>query len=165
MNRVVTVPDEALLRLACKSEEGEESTTMYDVDQALVDELAYLMETPKDERPKISCLGREWILAVRAMGGLSLCYDRRDPQFCWTGGWFVILENDSQSILLLAPLASFSMPIRNAIFEYPEREEKRSLYTQWLIEAAAKTNGYLIEEFKRLPRYQQRGMLLEVEKR
>jgi len=30
-----------------------------------------------------------------------------------------------------------------------------------MIEGAAKENGYLIEEFKRLPKYQQRAMLLD----
>ena len=89
----------------------------------LVDELAYLIETPKDERPRISCLGGEWILIGRAMGG------------------------------------------RNAIFEYQEREEKHSLYTPWHIEGAARANGYLIEEFRHLPKYQQRGMLLEQKRR
>ncbi len=61
MSRVVTIPDHALLSLACKSEE----LTMYHVDQPVVDELAYLMETPKDERPGIFCLGREWIIEAR----------------------------------------------------------------------------------------------------
>jgi hypothetical protein len=159
MNHVVPIPDHALLRLVCKSETGDQ--TMYDVDQTLVDELAYLMESPKDERPGIFCLGREWILTGRTMGGLSLSNDKRDLQFCWSGGWFVILESGNDSMNLLGPLACFSIPIRDAIFEYQEREEKRSLYTPWLIEAAAKANGYLIEEFKRLPQYQQRGMLLD----
>jgi hypothetical protein len=33
------------------------------------------------------------------------------------------------------------------------------------IEGAAKASGYLIEEFKHLPQYQQRGMLLEQKRR
>jgi hypothetical protein len=94
MSRVVIIPDHALLRLTCNSETGDR--TMYDVEQSLVDELAYLMETPKDERPKISCLGREWIITGRVMG--SPCYDKRNQQFCWCGAWFVILENDSASL-------------------------------------------------------------------
>jgi hypothetical protein len=53
MSRVVAIPDHALGRLACKSDTGDQ--TMYNVEQALVDQLAYLMEMPKDERPKVSC--------------------------------------------------------------------------------------------------------------
>jgi hypothetical protein len=68
----------------------------------LVDELAYLIETPKDERPRISCLGGEWILTGRAMGGLSLCYDRRDLQFCWSGGWLVRDIGETTAIALFA---------------------------------------------------------------
>jgi hypothetical protein len=159
MNQVFTIPDVAFLRLACKSEEGEQSTTMYDVDQALVDELAYLMEAPKDERPGIFCLGREWIIDGRVMG--SLCYDKRKKQHCWGGDWFVILESGDDSMNLLGPLACFSIPIRDAVLRYQESEEKRELFTPWMIEGAARANGYLIEEFRHLPKYQQRGMLLE----
>ena len=149
MTRVVTIPDHALLRMACKSETGEQ--TMYDVEQALVDELAYLLETPKDERPKIACLGREWTLDGRVMG--SLCYE--NGRFFWGGAWFVILERGAKSLNLLGPLARFSIPIREAIVQYQDREEKREYFTPWLIEGAAKAHGYQIEEFKRLPKYQQ----------
>jgi hypothetical protein len=159
MSRVVTIPDHALLSLACKSEE----LTMYHVDQPVVDELAYLMETPKDERPGIFCLGREWIIDGRVMG--SLYYDKRNQEFCWCGAWFVILESGGDIMNLIGPLAHFSIPIRNAIFRYQESEEKRELFTPWMIEEAAKANGYLIKEFKRLPKYQQRGMLLDQQRR
>jgi hypothetical protein len=158
MSRVVTIPDHAL-HLACKCEKGDQELTMYYVDQAVVDALAYLLETPKDERPKISCCGREWIIAGRVMG--SLCYDKRNRQFCWCDAWFVILENDSESMNLIGPLSRFSITIRNAIFTYQETEEKRELFKPWMIEGAAEANGYLIEDFKRLPKYQQRGMLLD----
>ena len=157
MSRVIAIPDHALLRLACKSETGDQA--MYNVEQSQVDELAYLMEMPKDERPKISCLGREWIIAARVMG--SLCYDSPKREFCWRNAWLVVLENDDDSMNLLGPLSCFSIPIRDAILEYQESEEKRELFTPWMIEGAAKANGYLIEEFKRLPKYQQRAMLLD----
>jgi hypothetical protein len=124
MSRVVTIPDHAL-DLACKCEKGDQELTMYYVDQAVVDALAYLLETPKDERPKISCCGREWIIAGRVMG--SLCYDKRNRQFCWCDAWFVILENDSESMNLIGTLSRFSITIRNAIFTYQETEEKREL--------------------------------------
>jgi hypothetical protein len=91
----------------------------------------------------------------------SLCYDKRNRQFCWCDAWFVILENDSESMNLIGPLSRFSITIRNAIFKYQETEEKRELFKPWMIEGAAEANGYLIEDFKRLPKYQQRGMLLD----
>src|SRR5271165_2660425 len=112
MNRVIAVPDHALLRLACKSETGDQ--TMYNVEQSQVDQLAYVMETPKDERPKVFCLGREWIIAARVMG--SLFYDSRKREFCWRNAWLVVLENDDDSMNLLGPLSCFSIPIRDAIF-------------------------------------------------
>jgi hypothetical protein len=61
---------------------------------------------------------REWIIAGRVMG--SLCYDKRNQEFCWWGAWFVTLENDTESMNLIGPLSRFSITIRNAIFEYQE---------------------------------------------
>src|SRR6266481_6553166 len=89
----------------------------------------------------------------------SLYYDKRNQEFCWCGAWFVILESGGDIMNLIGPLAHFSIPIRNAIFRYQESEEKRELFTPWMIEEAAKANGYLIKEFKRLPKYQQRGRM------